>query len=152
MRNGASHQDHFELPAKAEPTALAFRRNATVSCPRPRRVLIVEDNRDGAESLRILLELRGHDVRVAYTGTDGVKVAHTWKPEVVVCDIGLPGLDGYGVAREIRHDQSTAGVRLIALTGYGQQEDRCRSREAGFDEHLIKPAEPETLQDLIERP
>jgi CheY-like chemotaxis protein len=114
-----------------------------------RRVLIVEDNRDGAESLRLLLELLGHDVRVAYTGTAGVAMARDWRPDVVVCDIGLPGLDGYGVARELRHSSGTATTHLIALTGYGQEEDRRRSLEAGFDEHLTKPAEPEILQKLI---
>jgi CheY-like chemotaxis protein len=114
-----------------------------------RRVLIVEDNRDGAESLRLLLELLGHDVRVAYTGRAGLAIAREWVPDVVVCDIGLPELDGYGVARELRHTSATASTHLIALTGYGQEEDRRRSLEAGFDVHLTKPAEPELLQKLI---
>jgi CheY-like chemotaxis protein len=148
---GAREADPLEPSPHAEPAALAFQPQAPQSSLQHRRVLVVEDNRDAAESLRILLELRGHDVRVAHTGTDGVRAAHAWHPEVVVCDIGLPGLDGFGVARQIRRNPSTARVRLIALTGYGQQEDRRRSREAGFDEHLTKPAEPETLQQLIER-
>jgi CheY-like chemotaxis protein len=148
---GPGGEDALERSLHAEPAALAFRAEAPESSLQVRRVLVVEDNRDAAESLRMLLELRGHDVRVAHTGTDGVEAAHAWQPEVVVCDIGLPGLDGYGVARQIRRNPSTAGIRLIALTGYGQLEDRRRSREAGFDEHLTKPAEPETLQQLIER-
>jgi CheY-like chemotaxis protein len=115
------------------------------------RVLVVEDNRDAAESLRLLLELLGHDVRVAYTGTAGLEAARQWQPEVVVCDIGLPGLDGYGVASELRRSPATASAQLIALTGYGQEEDRRRSLEAGFDVHLTKPAEPEVLQKLIAR-
>ena len=113
------------------------------------RVLVVEDQRDTAASLRMLLEMLGHETRVAYTGPDGVRTAAAWRPDIVLCDIGLPGLDGYGVARELRLNPVTAQARLLALTGYGTDEDRRLTREAGFDLHLTKPIAPETLQDVL---
>jgi PAS domain S-box-containing protein len=138
------------LPLEQEPAALS----AMPATPRPRgkrwRILVIEDNPDVANSLRILLELLGHDVRVAYTGPDGVEAAKKWQPDIVLCDIGLPGLDGYGVARELRRYPKTAHIRLLALTGYGQEDDRRRSREAGFEHHLVKPADPEELQRLLD--
>ena len=117
--------------------------------PAARRVLVVEDNRDAAESLRMLLELSGYEVAVAGTGPDGVRLGREWGPQVVLCDIGLPGLDGYGVARELRADPTTARSLLVAVTGYGQDEDRRKAREAGFDHHLVKPADPAELQRLL---
>jgi PAS domain S-box-containing protein len=133
-----------EEPAPVAPTA----GRPQVSAER-RRILVVEDSKDAAESLRVLLELLGHEVRVAYTGPQGVEAAKEWRPDIVLCDIGLPGLDGYGVARALRLNPTTARARLLALTGYGQEEDRRRSREAGFDHHLVKPADPEELQQLL---
>src|SRR5207253_350027 len=125
-----------------EPAALI----GTPAAPQPARkrlrILVVEDNRDAAESLRIMLRLFGHEVEVAYSGPAGVETATAWRPEVVLCDIGLPGLDGYGVARELRQNPGTATARMIAVTGYGGEEDRQRSREAGFDLHLTKPVDP----------
>jgi CheY-like chemotaxis protein len=134
------------LPADAGPTAAGAgaERGQT-----GRRVLIVEDNRDAADSLHALLTLLGHDVRVAYTGPDGVATARDWRPEVIVCDIGLPDLDGYGVAAAVRSDPATAGALLIAVTGYGQEEDRRRALAAGFDHHLTKPAPPDVLLKLL---
>jgi signal transduction histidine kinase len=114
-----------------------------------KRVLVVEDNKDAADSLRMLLELRGYEVAVAATGTEGVRLGREWGPQVVLCDIGLPELDGYGVARQLRADPATARTCLIAVTGYGQEEDRRRSREAGFDHHLVKPADPAVLERLL---
>ncbi len=113
------------------------------------RVLVVEDNRDAADSLVMLLEVFGYDVTVAYTGPSGVEAAAAWGPDAVVCDIGLPGLDGYGVARALRRNPATAKAHLIAVTGYGGDEDRRLSREAGFDAHLTKPADPTALQELL---
>jgi PAS domain S-box-containing protein len=141
------------LPLKEEPPAL----QATPAPPatpagEPVRILIVEDNRDAADSLRILLELLGHQVAVAYSGPEGVQLAREMRPDVVLCDIGLPGLDGYGVAGELRHDPATADAQLIAITGYGQEEDRRRARQAGFDHHLTKPVDPAALQRLLVRP
>jgi len=117
-----------------------------------RRILIIEDHRDSAESLGRLLGLLGHEVRVAYSGPDGVRAACEWLPELVLCDIDLPGLDGYDVARELRRNPATAGIRLVAVTAYGSDEDRRRSRQAGFDRHYTKPLEVATLPRLLGRP
>lgn len=114
------------------------------------RILVVEDQPDVAQSMRILLELLGHEVRVAHTGPDGLDEALQWQPDVVLCDIGLPDLDGWGVARELRRNPATAHVRLLALTSYGAEGDKRRSREAGFDHHLVKPADPAELLRLLE--
>ena len=109
------------------------------------RVLVVEDNVDAAESLRRLLRLHGHEVSVAVNGLDGVAEAKRSHPDAVVCDIGLPGMDGYAVASALRGDPETARARLIAVTGYGRAEDRARALSSGFDEHIVKPADPELL-------
>ncbi|HZU36778.1 MAG TPA: response regulator [Gemmataceae bacterium] len=109
-------------------------------------VLIIEDNPDTAATLRMLLELSGYDVAVAGTGPDGVECALRLRPDVILCDIGLPGgMDGYAVARTVRQNPATAHTRLIAVTGYGRDEDRRRCREAGFDLHFTKPVDPEEL-------
>jgi len=98
------------------------------------------------------LELCGYEVTVAYTGPDGVKAAEQYQPDVVLCDIGLPGLDGYGVARQLRHNPATAKARLIAVTAYGLDEDRRRSHDAGFEHHLVKPVDPDALLRVLTFP
>jgi CheY-like chemotaxis protein len=113
------------------------------------RILVVDDNRDSADSLRLLLEFSGHEVAVAYSGHDGLQAAERYQPDVVLCDIGLPGLDGYWVARQLRDNPTTAKARLIAVTAYGQDEDRRRSHEAGFEQHLVKPVDPDALQRVL---
>jgi CheY-like chemotaxis protein len=138
-----------ELPLQSEPAALLGMPVAPKVAETRLRILVVEDNRDAADSLRMLLELYGYDVAVAYTGPTGVERAKEWKPDVVLCDIGLPGLDGYGVVRELRQNQTTAKARMIAVTGYGGDEDRQRSQEAGFDQHLTKPVDPVVLQGIV---
>ncbi|RPH56941.1 response regulator [bacterium] len=118
----------------------------------PRRVLVVDDNVDMVESLALLLRLRGHEVEVAYDGPGALKTASSFHPEVVLLDIGLPGLDGYQVASRLRQRRRAARVLLVALTGYGQEEDQLRALEAGFDHHLTKPIDPQVIYDLIARP
>jgi signal transduction histidine kinase/ActR/RegA family two-component response regulator len=113
------------------------------------RILMVEDNRDGAETLQTLLRLAGHEVALAVTGPEGVELARRFRPDVVLCDIGLPGMDGFAVGRALRQDPTTARSRLIVLSGYGQEEDRRKSREAGFDLHLTKPVDPLDLLRLL---
>jgi CheY-like chemotaxis protein len=111
---------------------------------RPLRVLIVEDNSDGREMLRLLLELLGHEVGVAADGIDGVERGLAWRPDVAVIDIGLPRLDGFEVARKLRRELGCE-IFLITQTGYGRPEDRQRAFEAGFDVHLTKPVDPVDL-------
>ena len=119
---------------------------------RPRRCLLIEDHVDAAESLAMLLQLIGHEVEVAFDGADGLAKARNQHPEVVLCDIGLPGMDGYAVARALRAAPETSSAFLIALTGYGQDDDRRRALEAGFDAHLTKPANLEELRRLLASP
>jgi two-component system, sensor histidine kinase len=118
--------------------------------PRPRRVLVVEDQPDGRETLRILLESQGHDVEEAGDGVAGVEKALSWRPDAAVVDIGLPLLNGWEVARQLRAALRET-ILLVALTGYNRPEDRARSEQAGFDVHLSKPAEPEALLQLLAR-
>jgi CheY-like chemotaxis protein len=124
-----------------------------VPASRALNVLVIEDNHDTADSLRELLEVSGLSVQVAYDGPSGVEAARAHQPQVILCDIGLPGaMDGYEVAKAIRADGSLRDVRLIALTGYGEQEDRRRSRQAGFESHVTKPADPQALLGLVASP
>jgi PAS domain S-box-containing protein len=113
------------------------------------RILVVDDNRDSAESVALLLELNGHQVRMAHDGPEALATAQHFRPQVVVLDIGLPEMDGYEVARRLRGEAQMQDVMLIALTGYGQNEDRQRAIAAGFNHHLIKPVDLDSLQALI---
>jgi CheY-like chemotaxis protein len=111
-----------------------------------RRILVVEDNPDAALSLQRLLELKGFDVQIAHTGPEGVRLARSWAPDVVISDIGLPGLDGYQVGRKLRE---TSEALLIAWTGYNVDDVRDQVFEAGFNHLLSKTDEPELLLELI---
>jgi CheY-like chemotaxis protein len=114
------------------------------------RVLLVDDNADAVESLAELLELEGHEVKVAADGAAGLALARTFRPDVVVCDIGLPGeLDGYAVAGAMRADAALARTYLVALTGYASADHQRRAREAGFDRHLAKPPSLEVLEKVL---
>jgi signal transduction histidine kinase/ActR/RegA family two-component response regulator len=116
----------------------------------PRRVvLVVEDNADVGQSVADLLELHGHTVRVARDGRSGLALARELRPDVVICDIGLPDLDGYEVARALRRDEALRGARLVALSGFAQEEDRRRARDAGFDVHIAKPPDPVRLAAAV---
>ena len=147
---GPGHGSEFilRLPLLARPVDGARRAEPAAG---PRRVLIIEDNADVREALRTLLEHAGHVVHEAEDGQAGVEAALRLKPDVVLIDIGLPRLDGYQVAQELRarRDALGAHVRLVAVTGYGQPEDRRRARDAGFDEHLVKPVDPAALQQAV---
>ncbi len=115
-----------------------------------RRVLVVDDNTDHAESLSFLLKLMGHDTRLAHDGEAALQVAAEFEPDVALIDIGLPRLNGYEVARRLRAEPRLRSAVLVAQTGWGQESDRARSQEAGFDHHLIKPVAPEVLADIID--
>jgi two-component system CheB/CheR fusion protein len=119
--------------------------------PRPlrRRILVVDDNADVAGSLAMLLQLEGHEVHVAKDGPTALQVALADRPDIVFLDIGMPGMDGYEVARRFRRQPSLRGVVLVALTGWGQQEDRDRAKAVGFDHHLTKPVAPNVLYQLL---
>jgi CheY-like chemotaxis protein len=113
------------------------------------RVVVVEDNLDSADSLRRLLELSGYKVYVAYSAADGLKTIRRTRPHVVLCDIGLPDTDGFTLAQEIQKDAAIAGIRLIAVTAYGRDKDRARSRDCGFERHLVKPVDPKVLLEHL---
>ena len=113
------------------------------------RILVVDDNRDGADSLSEVLRIMGNDTRTAYDGQEGVDVAGEFQPDVLLLDIGLPKLNGYEVCRRIRKQSWGKNIVLIAVTGWGQDDDRRRSKEAGFDHHLVKPVDPQALMKLL---
>jgi len=123
---------------------------AAAAGPVRRRVLVVDDNRDAVESLAVLLRARGHVVETAFDGGGALTVAARFRPDVVLLDIGLPGMDGYEVARRLRRELRPAPL-LVALTGYGQEEDRRLALAAGFDEHVVKPASLPGLTALLQR-
>jgi CheY-like chemotaxis protein len=140
----------FELPTQPPSTREAVLPTAGRVEAGTLRILIIEDNVDAAETLRDLLQLLGHQAAVTHTGPAGVEMARRLRPDVVLCDLGLPGMDGYAVAAALRRDRAAASSRLIAVSGYGQEEDIRRCVEAGFDAHLTKPVEFGTLQRLLE--
>jgi CheY-like chemotaxis protein len=111
------------------------------------RVVVADDNRDAADTLQRILSLFGHEVRVAYDGVAAIRLAEEFRPRVAVLDIGMPGTNGYEVARTLRERRSP--IKLVALTGWGQESDRRRAMEAGFDYHLTKPVDPEALNRLF---
>jgi CheY-like chemotaxis protein len=147
---GEGTEFSIELPLEPEP---AQRENTPRSAPEPARsyrILVIEDNIDAAESMEMLLHLMGHEVETAYDGPVGVELARRCRPEIVICDIGLPGpMDGHAVAQILRREFPRGSAFMIALTGYGQHEDQRRSYEAGFDFHVTKPADPKELEKLL---
>jgi CheY-like chemotaxis protein len=146
---GSGHGSRFsvELPVlEAEMPGISPVREVG-GPPIPCRVLVADDNQDAAEMLRLMLGLKGHDVRVATDGLHAIEIAKGFEPDVAFLDIGMPGIDGYETARRIR--ALGRRILLVALTGWGQDEDKQRSREAGFDHHITKPPEREMLERLI---
>jgi signal transduction histidine kinase/CheY-like chemotaxis protein len=154
---GAGHGSEFTVrlplkspqPRKSDPAlpvvGLPDGPSRTAAC----KVLVVDDNTDAVQSLALLLRMWGHEVRVAHDGPTALALAAEFQPEAVLLDIGLPGMDGYEVARRLRQHPGTAQVLLVAITGYGQEDDRLHSQAAGFDQHLIKPVDPNTLRPLL---
>ena len=144
-RRSRAHPSVTRRVRRVEPPALSAADHPGERAARPAKVLVVEDNRDSAESLRRLLSLCGHEASVAFTGADGLRAARRLRPDVVLCDIGLPDTSGFAVASALRGDPATAGARLIAVTAYGRDEDRRRALAVGFDLHLAKPVDPDLL-------
>jgi PAS domain S-box-containing protein len=140
------------LPARVRAAAEPAKKESKRRSGGPQaRVLIVEDNADAAESLMILLELLGLQVRTAHDGSAALDAARASRPDLMLIDIGLPGMDGYELAAEIRRDEALRGVTLVALTGYGQEEDRQRAFAAGFDHHMVKPVDVEEVEKVVAR-
>jgi CheY-like chemotaxis protein len=115
----------------------------------PRRILIVDDNRDGAETMGMLLELSGHEIHLAHTGAEALEVGGRTRPEIGLLDIGLPDMSGYELAERIRREAWGAGMILIAITGWGHTSDKRRAFTAGFNHHLTKPIDPTHLEALF---
>src|SRR5690606_26354087 len=115
------------------------------------RILVVDDNVDAADSLAIQLESSGHRTRAAYSGIEALRIAAEFAPGIVFCDIGMPGMDGHEVASALRVNPLAASTILVALTGWGSEEDKRRTRAAGFDFHLVKPVSLRTLAEVLSR-
>jgi two-component system CheB/CheR fusion protein len=147
--SGAGAEFSFTLPLEADFTCSVSHEPQPVCAGEGRRVLVVEDNEDAAQSLRDVLELAGHEVHLAPDGAAGVEMAEQVRPDVVLCDIGLPGMSGYDVARALRRPGSSFDGRLVALTGYATPEDEKLAAEAGFDDHLAKPASLDQLMAVL---
>ena len=145
---GSEFTIRLPAPAEAPSEGTAEAPRAARAPPASRRILVVDDNVDAAKSLARLLKRWGHKVETTFDGPSALQVARSYRPEVVLLDIGMPGMDGFEVARRLRGEPEFEATRLAALTGYGQDEDHRRSREAGFDRHFTKPVDPSDLQGL----
>lgn len=143
----------LKLPRMATAEIVAARTDAPDASPSRttsrHRVLVVDDNVDAADSFAMLLQLNGQDAQVAYEGPAALVLAEQEPPDIVFLDLGMPKMDGYEVARAFRSHPALKGVTLVALTGWGQPEDRQRTKDAGFDYHLVKPVEAESLYKLM---
>jgi two-component system CheB/CheR fusion protein len=147
---GAGRGSHFTVRLPIDSAPVAEPRSRAKHPPRHTcRVLVIEDNVDNAETLSDVLKLDGHEVSVSYSGADGISKARSFNPDVVFCDIGLPGMNGYDVARAFRSDTALRGIALVALTGYGSADDREKAVTAGFNRHLIKPPMHEDIEVIL---
>jgi len=149
---GSGAEFIVRLPLLAAATTAPARKAAARKAVIPRRVLLVEDNPDGAEALEHAIRLMGHEVAVAHDGLTALELARSFRPDTFICDIGLPGIDGYELARRVASDERLAGARLVALTGYALPQDRERVRAAGFIAHLAKPPRLDELEALLAEP
>jgi two-component system CheB/CheR fusion protein len=140
----------IRIPAAVEHAATAEAPRAAAAYPRSRHVLVVDDNVDAAEMIGTALQLKGHQVHIAHDGFAAIDAARHHRPDVILLDIGLPGRDGYEVARMLRAEPQFAKTKIVALTGYGQQEDQRRAKEAGMDQHLTKPVDPDVLDGVLD--
>lgn len=116
-----------------------------------KRILVIDDNRDAANTLAMLIKLKGNEVKAGYGGREAMVLGETFQPDIAILDIGMPGMDGYETCSLIRQESWGKNITILALTGYGQQEDIRKSLEAGFDEHLLKPVDLPALLALIEK-
>jgi PAS domain S-box-containing protein len=141
----------LRLPLAAAPAADSEPKPETATAPAGTRlrILVVDDNRDTADSLQMLLHAMGNEIRTAYDGVEAVRCAEAFEPDIVFLDIGLPKMSGYEVAQALRKQQGDRKLTLVAISGWGQEADRMRSREAGFDRHLVKPVDPAAIFELL---
>jgi CheY-like chemotaxis protein len=148
---GAGRGSRFtvRLPLVAAPGAAAAAEPAVAPAATGARVLLVDDNQDAADTAAALLEIAGHAVKVAYEPMAALALLESFAPQVAVLDIGLPAMSGYELAARVRAHPNGQNCRLVALTGYGTQADKTRADQAGFDQHLVKPASPDALLDAI---
>ena len=147
---GLGSEFNIRLPLQANPETKPLEQEVAQTEFQAFRILVIEDNRDAAESTRMLLSLIGHEVQTAHTGEAGLALARTFHPNVILCDIGLPGgMNGYDVAKRIRQEPELKSAHIIALTGYGRDEDHQQTQAAGFDLHLIKPVEFSNLRRTL---
>jgi CheY-like chemotaxis protein len=152
---GLGQGSEFVVRLPLQPSALMRNHPGSASeqlaleVQRKRRILIVDDNVDSTEAMSIIFELWGHEVRTSDSGTGALALLEHFTPEVAFVDIGLPDIDGYELAERLRKKDELRSLRLIALTGYGSADDRQRARVAGFDHHVVKPAEPHRLAELL---
>jgi CheY-like chemotaxis protein len=147
---GSGSEFIVQLPIAARPKASVLPAADAQQAPSgQRRILVADDNRDAAESLAMLLEMAGHEVRVAHHGQAALSLAQSFRPDTALLDIGMPDISGYEVAQSLRREPWGAKLLLVALTGWGQDGDKRRAVEAGFDHHLIKPVDPDLLAEMI---
>ena len=147
---GLGSQFTVRLPGLAPPPTIPPPVvHKTERIPNPRRLLIVEDHPDVAESLALILRCDDHEVRIAHDGPAALQVLSHFKPDVVLLDVGLPGMDGYQVARRMREEALESKLTIIALSGYGQTDDYSQSMQAGCDAHLVKPVHPNVLRSML---
>lgn len=149
---GKGSEFTVRLPLALAPPETAAAPAARPVVPSPRRILLVEDDADVAESFSLALSFEGHSVRIAHDGPSALDAMGTFAPDVVLLDVGLPGMNGYEVARRLRKEYSTERLTIIALSGYSREEDRRASAEAGCDVHLVKPVDPDSLREFLDRP
>jgi CheY-like chemotaxis protein len=140
---------YVRIPSSQLPSKRMSAEQGRQRVPAPKRVLVADDNVDAAEAVALLLELSGHEVAVAANGLDAVRKADQFEPQVILLDIGMPGLNGHEVCRQIRARSWGGRARIVAVTGWGDEEDRRRSRDAGFDLHLVKPVDPDLLDVIL---
>jgi CheY-like chemotaxis protein len=159
--HGGTVQAHSEGPGKgsefivrlpvlkANPQTATVQGDGGVAATAKRRILVVDDNQDSAISLGMMLRLMGNEIQTAHDGLAAIEAAREFRPDMILLDIGLPKINGYDACRRIREQPWSRGMVIVALTGWGQEEDRRRSREAGFDHHLVKPVEIDALRTLL---
>ena len=148
---GLGHGSTFSvrLPARVDAADVPTAASALLGPAIRRRVLVADDNVDAADTIALLLSTMGCDVHTVYGGEDAVRAADSFRPEIALIDLGMPDLDGWEVCRRIRAQTWGAGIRIVALTGWGRDDDRLHTEIAGFDEHVVKPADPDAVIRLV---